>query len=266
MPSPFPGMDPFIESQKWSDFHHEFISNVRAALIPRVRPRYVVDVEHYVFLSRGSDEPDIPLAPDIALVDAERPWPGTAAQPGATATMIQPIVCTLPIPQRKRQGYLMIRDREYRAVVTVLELLSPWNKSPGDGMKEYLTKRSNLVATEATLVEVDLLRGGIRLPTVEALPAGDYHVFICRRDRRPAVDVYSWPLVHRLPTIPVPLAGDDPDVLLDLQSVFDSTYDRAGYDYALNYEQAISPPLRPAEAQWVQERLTSGSESGSPSS
>ncbi len=67
MPSPFPGMDPFIEGQRWPDFHTTFITIVREMLMPRVRPRYVVEVEEYVYLARGEEDPDRLVEPDLAL-------------------------------------------------------------------------------------------------------------------------------------------------------------------------------------------------------
>ena len=45
MPSPFPGMDPFIESQEWPDFHHAAIEVMREFLTDRVGTRYIVRVE-----------------------------------------------------------------------------------------------------------------------------------------------------------------------------------------------------------------------------
>ena len=65
------------------------------------------------------------------------------------------------------------------------------------------------------------------------------------------VDVYGWTLRNRLPVIPVPLADDDPDVPLDLQAAFTTTYDRVGYDYALDYRSPVKPPLDAAAAEWV---------------
>ena len=53
MPSPFPGMDPFIESQCWRDFHTAFLAEVRSALMPQIRPRYVVVIEEDVSNSRS---------------------------------------------------------------------------------------------------------------------------------------------------------------------------------------------------------------------
>ena len=132
----------------------------------------------------------------------------------------------------------------------MIEVLSPWNKTPGDGQTEYLVKRANVLRTPAHLVELDLLRGGQRLPTREPLKPADYYAFVCRKERLPQVDVYAWTLQQPLPPIPIPLAGSDPDVILDLQAAFTTTYDRAGYDYSLNYSRAVEPPLAPAVADW----------------
>ncbi len=255
MPSLFPGMDPFIESQRWRDFHTTFITIVREMLMPRVRPRYVVDVEQYVYLAREEDDPDRLIEPDLALVDAADAWTAELPNSGGTALAVEPVVHTVPVPKRFRQAYLTIRNRESQDVVTVIEVLSPWNKTPGDGQTEYLVKRTNVFLTPAHLVELDLLRGGRRLPTRERLTPADYYAFVCRKERLPKVDVYAWTLQQALPPIPIPLAGDDPDVVLDLQTAFTTTYDRAGYDYSLNYRRAVEPPLTPAVADWVQTLL-----------
>jgi hypothetical protein len=63
--------------------------------------------------------------------------------------------------------------------------------------------------------------------------------------------VYAWFLRHRLPRVPVPLAAGDPDVSLDLQGVFTTVYDRAGYDYSLRYDELVQPPLREADVTWL---------------
>lgn len=252
MPSPFPGMDPFIEGQRWQDFHTTLITIVREMLMPQVRPRYVVEVEEYVYLARQDEEPERLIEPDLAIADAGESWRGGLAAPGGPALAVQPIVHTVPVPRRYRQAFLTIRNRESQHVVTVIELLSPWNKMPGEGRTEYLTKRTNVFLTPAHLVELDLLRGGQRLPTREPLTPADYYAFVCRKERLPKVEAYGWTLQQPLPTIPIPLAAEDPDVVLALQTAFGTTYDRAGYDYALNYQRAVEPPLAPAVAEWVQ--------------
>jgi len=53
--------------------------------------------------------------------------------------------------------------------------------------------------------------------------------------------------------MPIPLADPDPDVRLDLQQQFTLVYDRAGYDYALDYEEPPHPPLEPTREKWLRE-------------
>jgi len=255
MPSPFPGMDPFIEGQLRKTFHTRFITILGDMLMPQVRPRYSVEIEEYVYLARENEDPDRLIEPDIAVAETR---PGPAVRPRSTAgaaTTIQPVIHTLPVPKRFRQVFLSIRDRRSQNVVTVIELLSPWNKTAGEGRNEYLVKRSNVFFTPAHLVELDLLRGGERLPTREPLESADFFAFVCRKERLPQAEVYAWTLRQPLPAVPVPLAGDDPDVPLDLQAAFTTTYDRAGYDYALDYRRPVEPPLDPATADWVRSVL-----------
>lgn len=156
------------------------------------------------------------------------------------------------MPEEFREAFLTLRERDTLEVVTVIEVLSPRNKRSGsDGRDEYLSKREEILKTRSHLVELDLLRGGKRLPTVDPLPAADYYAFVCRSQPRYNAEVYAWSLRDRAPAIPVPLAANDPDVSVDLQEVFTSTYDRAGYDYSLNYADSVVPPLTAADAEWV---------------
>ena len=253
MPSPFPGMDPFIERQEWRDFHSSFIPNIKVALTALVRPRYVVHIEENVYLAREDGDLLRVIVPDVAIKQ-KTGWLETTD--GAVAVESEPALLTLPAIDPVEEINLVIRSRENDDVVTVIELLSPTNKLSRDGRTEYLNKRNTVLHSEANLVEIDLLRGGKRLPTVERLPKGDYYAFVTRVELRPKVEVYSWPLERRLPTIPIPLAEGDPDVSLDLQAIFDTTYDRAGYDYALNYQKPIEPPLTESQQAWVAEFLS----------
>lgn len=257
MPSPFPGMDPYIEGQVWEDFHTDFIIGIRASLTPNVIPRYVVRVEERVYLEHLSDERAEHIRPDVTIVERE----GGAAplEDGvatATAVAVEPVVIPLSMPERVQEAFLTIRERESMEVITVIEVLSPTNKRLGsNGQREYLEKRDAVLLSAAHLVELDLLRGGERLPMAKPLPPADYYAFVCRRYRRPNAEVYPWSLRHRLPPIPVPLAGRDPDVVLDLQAVLNTVYDRARYDYLLDYKRPVEPPLNEADAAWAQSLL-----------
>lgn len=248
MPSPFPGMDPFIENQKWRPFHSRFIVELGAALTAEVRPRYVVEIEDNVYLSQDDEVLIRRFAPDATIFQSDG-WRDTAD--GGVAIALEPSLLTSPELDPVTEPYLVIRDRDGEEAITVIELLSPTNKSARDGRSEYLKKRHAILHSNTNLVELDLLRGGERLPTVERLPSGDYYVFITRVERRPKVEVYSWPLERTLPTLPIPLAEGDPDASLDLQAVFTTTYDRAGYDYSLKYARPLVPEISAARQAWV---------------
>ena len=252
MPSPFPGMDPFIECQKWRGFHHALISTICDVLVPLVRPRYVVDVEENIYLVNDDLEVVRLFAPDLAVTQGEG-WLETHA--GSAAFVVEPEVLTLPQVEPIEEGYIVLRSKDSEEVVTVIEVLSPTNMSLAAGRAEYLSKRNSLIRSRVNLIEIDLLRGGSRLPTVEQLPVADYYAYVSRATERPKVAVYAWPLDRQLPPIPVPLAEAEAEVQLDLQSVFNTTYDRAGYDYALKYDQPIEPPLNESQQAWVSDRI-----------
>lgn len=259
MPSVFPGMDPFLEGHEWEDFHTRFVTGMAEHLLPGVRPNYAVRTERRIYVEHPLDD-DTLIRPDIAIlrdpdfgVTAPRKFDSSVA----TAVAVEPVERTLPMPLTNEETYLIIRRLDSSEVVTVIELLSPSNKRAGaEGRRVYLTKREDLLQSRTSLVEIDLLRGGERLPTLEPLPAADYFAFVCRAKRRRHAAVYAWPLNHRLPVIPIPLAIDDREVTLDLQAVFDSVYDRAGYDYSLNYKTSTVPPLNDEESNWAAGLLT----------
>jgi hypothetical protein len=253
MPSPFPGMDPFLEDQEWEDFHTRFNTVIGERLAPSLEPRYVVRIERRVYVEHLVDEPSLRRA-DVAVL-----WTGAGDQraPVRTGTeTIAPVECLLPVPEERREAYLVVRDRETLEVVTVVETLSPANKRPGgDGRREYLGKREAVLQSQAHLVELDLLRGGARLPMADPLPPGDYYAIVSRKSRRPRADVYAWTVPGTLPPIPIPLSAGDPDVALDLQVVFTTVYDRARYDLSLDYRARLMPAPEPALAAWIADRL-----------
>ena len=89
------------------------------------------------------------------------------------------------------------------------------------------------------------------MPTAAPLPPCDYLALVSRASRRPTAEVWPVTIRQRLPVIPIPLAAPDPDVLLDLQAALDQVYDRAGYDYSLDYTAPLVIPLPPEETAWL---------------
>jgi len=246
MPSPFPGMDPFLAGEDWPDFHLAMIAEIRSVLVAQIRPRYIARAERRVFVEHA-DETTL-IRPDVTVAHDES---GRAAPPVAStaSATLEPISIALPIPVKHEEPFLTIRLTDTREVVTVIELLSPANKRPGsDGRREYIAKRESVLQSGTHLVELDLLRGGRRMPTLRPLPACDYLATISRVSRRPTAEIYAWTLRDRLPSIPIPLDAPDPDVHVDLQQAFTRVYDETGYDYSLDYGRTLDPPLTAEEA------------------
>lgn len=254
MSSPFPGMDPFIESQSWKNFHSRMVNAIADTLEPAVRPRYSINIEDNIYLACESGDLQTRFTPDVTVFQQEG-W--MDSNDGVVATTAMPALLTIPDVEPIEEHYLVLRAIGRNEAVTVVELLSPTNKSLSDGRNEYLAKRRKLMRSRVNVIEIDLLRSGRRLPTVEPLPSADYFAFVARATQRPQVEVYSWMLADKLPTIPVPLSEGDPDVSLDLQAVFELTYGRAGFSYSLDYKQLVEPPLKDNEAQWLERQLAS---------
>jgi hypothetical protein len=149
----------------------------------------------------------------------------------------------------ERVSFIEVRDRAHRQLVTVVAFLSPANKKPGPDREQYIAKRSQVLASPVHLVEIDLLRGGPRLP-LENLSACDYYALVSRAEQRP--EAWAWPVCLRepLPKIPIPLQASDPDAELDIQQVLHRIYDAAGYEDYI-YEQGPYPPLSAEDAAWA---------------
>lgn len=252
MPSPFPGMDPYIEGQEWEDFHFRFINAIADRLAPGLRPRYFARVEKRVYLEHTQDGEPRRVRPDLAIgmrPGAPRPQPGAG-----TATAPPPFEIPQLVPEEIEEPFLEIRTVDGHEVIAVVEVLSPTNKRAGsDGRREYLVKREAVMRGSAHLIELDLLRGGERVPMAKPLPPLDYYALVSRAERRPVAEIWPTRLRGPFPEIPVPLAGDDPALTLDLQAVFNTVYERAGYDYSLDYTRGTVPPLNSQDLAWVQE-------------
>jgi hypothetical protein len=246
MPSPFPGMNPYLEnSDVWQDFHDSMIPAIRDALVSLVRSDFVVKIEQHLFIHEPAAENRLFFGKSDVGVAHPKGEPETGA---GTALLPSPAMATLPSIEFEKCLFLEIRDRKDRDLVTVLEMLSPSNKKPGADREQYLAKRGRLLHGSANLVEIDLLRGWPRMPIVEPKIC-DYRIIVSRVIDRPKVN--DWPLLLRdsLPTIPIPLRPPFAPVELALQPILHEVYDRAGYKNYI-YENTPEPPLSAEDAAW----------------
>lgn len=219
MPSPFPGVDPFVVTQEWDDFQTSFVVGISDSLNRRIAPGYVARVGVREF----------------------------ADELGASGNQSNQV----------REKYLTIRRVPTREVVTQIEMISPYNTQAGtEGHEAYLREREQILSSRSHLVELDLLRGGTRLPVASPLPPADYYAIVSRSGRRPHAEICAWTLRDQLPTIAIPLLPDDPAVPLDLQEVFTAVYDRAIYDLSIDYSAPLDPPLKREDEVWMKGLLS----------
>lgn len=269
MPSPFPGMDPYLEHPEvFPDLHDSLTIYLREYLQPRLPEPYFAGIGSRVWveISQRYIEPD---------VNVLRPRNGNATNPSsgggvavAARPRSEPVVVTVPHDEH-RETFVEIHARQdkHDRLVTCIEILSLANKTPGEhGRELYLRKQKEILDSKTNLVEIDLLRGGehttaVPLDLAQA-QAGrfDYHVCIHRFDTWMDYLVYPVRLADPLPEISVPLLPGDPAVAVDLQAVFERCWDNGPYQRWIRHaERALVPSLTPEQQEYAQERLKAAS-------
>lgn len=255
MPSPFPGMNPYLEQDTvWHDFHESVMPVVRETLAAQVRPHYIVKIDEHIYIHELSAESRLFLGrADVGVARST----GEPRGGVALAAPQGPARVRLPDVDIERISFLEIRDRESGRVITVLELLSPTNQQAGPDRDQYVGKRAHLLHSAVHFIEIDLLRGAPRMP-MKDLPPCDYYVMVSRYEQRPDADLWPVGLRERLPVVPVPLERPHPDARLDLQQVLDRVYDAAGYEDYI-YRGTPQPALRPEDEPWARQLLPAAS-------
>ena len=266
MPSPFPGMDPYLESPEiFPDFHDSLITYLREGLQARLPAPYfaVIGRRVWIEIARRSIGPDVHLihpGPDVGPKVAQT---GQVQAAGSVA-VARPVKVRVPHDEF-REPFLEIftRDDRGKRLVTSLEVLGLSNKTPGaQGQSLYRRKQKELLAVQVHVVEIDLLRAGEHtsaVPPEDARAACgpfDYHVSVHPFDDPENFEVYPIRLEQRLPPVDIPLLPGDPPVTLDLQAVLDRCYDAGPYRREIRYgADPIVPPLRPEQDAWARRIL-----------
>ena len=253
MKSPFPGMNPFLEGNLWSDVYNNLIIKIQWMLNPFLRPKYVARVERYVV---EDDNPKSELGimyPDVEVLrersvpkerELELVYKGTMQATPATLSLAVAAPIKVNIP------FLKIIDTSTNQLITAIEILSPVNKRP-PGLNPFLKKRLNLYRAGVHFLEIDLLRRGKRTVLHNSLKDMDYLVVLTRAYQSYR-DIWKIDLRSRLPIIPIPLAEEDKDVLLDLQQALDEVFVGASYDIGMDYTKTPSPPkMGKADLKWI---------------
>jgi Protein of unknown function (DUF4058) len=252
MLSPFPGMDPFLEiSGDWRDFHARFLTGCADAISDQLPENYVARIEEQFQILEYPEATEERRLPDVSISQT-RPSRTAASKSTALPTLepeFIPLVTT--IVEEVSERWIEIRRRPDWKPVTIIELLSPTNKS-GHGHTDYLYKRVSLIARAVHLLELDFLIAGRRLPMGRPM-RGIYNALVSRAVRRPISDVFSWSIRDPLPIIPVPLLAPDADITLDLASVFSTAYQRGRYERSIDYAVPLELPLSADDRTWAEE-------------
>jgi hypothetical protein len=257
MKSPFPGMDPYLESH-WGDVHTSLMVyasnqiNVQLPdeLVARVREATGQEIE---------DEAWRTVYPDVRVVEERGAWPGESRQETSVIEIAEPCVLLLEDEPRTERHIEIIDTSDGGRVVTAIEVLRPANKVGRVGRKAYKCKQREFLDAGVNLVEIDLIREGefVMAAPEDHIPRDyrtPYLICIRRADQLGRVELYRAPLRERLPNIPIPLREGDKDVVLRLQPLIDDCY-RDGRYHRIDYRADPRPLLGEDDARWADELL-----------
>jgi len=214
-------MDPYLEAAKlWPDFHQHLVAMLYQTLLPGLADRYRARVQtrHYVH--------------EVALF-------------------------TSVTYDQHREPYIEIRSRSSGKLVTLLDVVSPGNRTNEIGRRCYLTTRSEAQHEGANLVEIDLVLSG--RPAVEydfALPADAAFVVTVTRAAQPdRPEFYPIGLDKSLPRFRLPLADDHQDTLVDLQTIFVRAFEQGSFREKVDYSVDPSAPICDESYEWLHDLL-----------
>jgi predicted transcriptional regulator len=221
MPSPFPGMDPYLEEESlWPTFQHQLVLSLYQILLPGLVDRYRARIAQRQYVTEQA-------------------------------------LFTSIIREEHQEDYIEIRQRNDGRLVTLIDVVSPANKITAAGRSAYLEKRKESRNVSANLVELDLVLQGE--PTLDysrdGLPDWDYAVTVTRSTQPERYEIYTATLQKRLPRFRLPLAADDRDTVLDLHTVFSRCYDQGGFAARIDYQKDPVTALHAEDRQWLQELL-----------
>lgn len=252
MKSPFPGMDPYLE-QHWEDVHTRLIGYIADALQPQLTDDLIARMEEKVYVEDTEEGETRLRRPDVRVVE----YPGflqPSAGDTATALLDEPMLLE-PVGDPIRQRSVLIYDSAGHRIITAIEVLSPWNKSPGKAVREYLDKRKKYINSEMNLVEIDLVRTGdwtemIGSYLIPERGLTTYRVTVTQPDE---TGPYHYPVSIRrkLPTIKIPLRAHDTPARLNLQELIEKAYAMGRYD-RIDYARPCKPLFEGPEKEWAE--------------
>ncbi|MSR52857.1 MAG: DUF4058 family protein [Gemmataceae bacterium] len=221
MPSPFPGMDPYLDDEAhWPQFQHQLVASLYQILLPGLVDRYRARINQRSFVT---EEP----------------------------------LFTSIIRQERQEEYIELRQRTDGRLVTLIDVPSPTNKKLPQGRTAYFETRRMARSQNASIVEIDLSLQGAPLLDYsrEGLPEWDFAVTVTRCTQPERFEIYTSTLAKRLPRFKVPLSPDDRDTILDLQGTFARAYDQSNFADKIDYRQDPATKMSDTQLAWIADWL-----------
>ncbi len=246
-------MDPYLEA-RWSNVHVLMMGAITAALNSELPPGLEARPEEEVRVETIVGERLQAYRADVAVVEHDAKET-SAISATAVAEPVRIPYQHAPIVLRNIH---VVDTNDSERIVTVIEVLIPWNKLPGKLNRQYVRKLHDFEAADTNWVEIDLLRSSrqhllVKWADVPEEKQGEYLIITYRADDE-KIDAYPILLREKLPKILIPLRDPDEKVALDLQSVFDRVYAEGRFG-SIDYSKPPVPPLRGVNAQWAAELL-----------
>jgi hypothetical protein len=253
-------MDPYLEAH-WRDIHAGLVIYARDAL-QLVLPRTLrARVEENVLLETPVGFAPHPRIPDVRVVefmsDQQR---GLDSHSEGAVAVAEPLLVAAEAEPVTEPFIEIVDQSSGNRVVTIIEFLSPSNKSPGLNREQYLRKQRDIRSSATNLVEIDLNRFGTHtlaflLGELKPRDRTPYMTCVRRATRLGMAEVYPMPLRERLPIVKIPLRPGDADVPLDLQALVDQCYRNGAYEGTLDYAADPDPPLSGGDKDWAAQWL-----------
>jgi hypothetical protein len=223
MASVLPGMDPYLEDAKrWPTFHGQFISALGDALQPALNEKYRLRIGHRHY-------------------------------------EIEQVLFTSIQKEEHQEPFLEIRQKgSGDKLVTLIELISPVNRTHPVGRKRYEARREEARQDGAHLVELDLVLQGTTCleADLSTLSESQYVCSVTRHVRPVKHELYGNLISKRLPRVRLPMMSEDRDLVLDVQALINRVYDRC-FEGMIDYQYDPHVPLNDADRYWLDQLLRS---------
>jgi hypothetical protein len=214
-------MDPYLEEEHlWPAFQHQLVTGLYQILLPGLVDRYRARISQRHYTTEQA-------------------------------------LFTSVVREEHHEEYIEIRQRTDGKLVTLVDVVSPSNKTSESGRQAYLEKRREGKSAGASLVEIDLVLQGQPMLDYsrEGLPDWDYAVTVTRASQPDRFEIYTATLQKRLPRFRLPLAGDDRDTVVDLHTTFTRSYDQGGFASKINYQRDPVTTITAEDRQWLNDLL-----------